>query len=491
MSIDDWFAYDNYRPYQQEMLERVKHCVRKGEHSVLMIDAPTGSGKTSTLSAALAERGDKKIVVALRTVSQIGGYLDEVRRIWEKKNKHPKVAYLVGKKKMCKLNLRKTYIACDVLKILSREMIEARMREMKLSEGVRYDPMSDTLMMFQMREARSTNQQNEGGDEEQFQFCPYYIASKSGMIVGGRARFTSSPAVFRDAEKVLGTVPMPTELKEMCVDTCPYEVMARASKAADVILLNYHHVLDEKMREKMFSWLGLDPSNTVLIVDEAHNVGDAIRSINTVHITSEDVRRARGEVTWLSREVKRSFEAEKGMLSRLELFINSGHIKRGGNAERDNVRGDNKNETLIEREVLIRTLKAESLFEEDISPHLMDLVELAKKKKEAMRRYPESHLEPLARLLSIVEGERECIVAKGKNRLWAGEIDPSPYIKQLVDSMSSTIMLSGTSSPLDAYELLYFGVGGRAEKLTLPNAFPSENRLILVAKEATTLSSRR
>jgi DNA excision repair protein ERCC-2 len=47
-------------------------------------------------------------------------------------------------------------------------------------------------------------------------------------------------------------------------------------------------------------------------------------------------------------------------------------------------------------------------------------------------------------------------------------------------------MLSGTFSPLDAYELYCLGEEGRAKKLSLPNPFPKENRLLLSAKHATT-----
>ena len=47
-------------------------------------------------------------------------------------------------------------------------------------------------------------------------------------------------------------------------------------------------------------------------------------------------------------------------------------------------------------------------------------------------------------------------------------------------------MLSGTFSPLEAYELYCLGEEDRAQKLSLPNPFPKENRLLLAAKKATT-----
>jgi DNA excision repair protein ERCC-2 len=59
------------------MLDAVYDAVSKGDHRVLMIDAPTGTGKTSCISAALAA-APGKIVVAVRTVSQIDIYMNEI-----------------------------------------------------------------------------------------------------------------------------------------------------------------------------------------------------------------------------------------------------------------------------------------------------------------------------------------------------------------------------------------------------------------------------
>ncbi|HNT73320.1 MAG TPA: DEAD/DEAH box helicase family protein, partial [Methanothrix sp.] len=73
----DYFPYESLRPYQDSMLDDVYGAVRAGDHGVLMIDAPTGSGKTGCIAAALAA-APGKIAVTVRTVSQIDVYLDEM-----------------------------------------------------------------------------------------------------------------------------------------------------------------------------------------------------------------------------------------------------------------------------------------------------------------------------------------------------------------------------------------------------------------------------
>jgi DNA excision repair protein ERCC-2 len=71
-------------------------------------------------------------------------------------------------------------------------------------------------------------------------------------------------------------------------------------------------------------------------------------------------------------------------------------------------------------------------------------------------------------------------------RLEVNNIDPAANIRRITDNINATIMLSGTFSPLEAYELYCLGEENRAQKLSLPNPFPKENRLLMAAKKATT-----
>ncbi|MGB8308325.1 MAG: ATP-dependent DNA helicase, partial [Methanoregula sp.] len=66
---DGFFPYNEYRPHQREMLEFAASVAREG--GIGMIDAPTGSGKSSVVASLLSERKGRKIVIAVRTVSQL------------------------------------------------------------------------------------------------------------------------------------------------------------------------------------------------------------------------------------------------------------------------------------------------------------------------------------------------------------------------------------------------------------------------------------
>jgi DNA excision repair protein ERCC-2 len=70
-------------------------------------------------------------------------------------------------------------------------------------------------------------------------------------------------------------------------------------------------------------------------------------------------------------------------------------------------------------------------------------------------------------------------------RLEVNKIDPAPVIRRITDNVNATVMLSGTLSPLNAYELYCLGEMGRAKLVSLPNPFPKENRLLLAAEKAS------
>jgi DNA excision repair protein ERCC-2 len=130
----DYFPYESLRPHQDRMLDAVYDVVNNGEHGVLMIDAPTGTGKTSCISSALAA-APGKIVVAVRTVSQIDIYIDEIGKIWSNTRHRPEIAYMVGKQKICPIEGEfrdeSVYAGCTRLKEWTLNYISSRMSKSK------------------------------------------------------------------------------------------------------------------------------------------------------------------------------------------------------------------------------------------------------------------------------------------------------------------------------------------------------------------------
>ena len=123
-TIDTYFPYSEYRPGQRHMLEVAAAVARDG--GIAMIDAPTGSGKSSVVASLLAERKKRKIVIAVRTISQLTTFIRELELV-KKKQPQIKTVYLVGKKSMCPLGGEgDVYRRCEGVKAFSNSLMRDR-----------------------------------------------------------------------------------------------------------------------------------------------------------------------------------------------------------------------------------------------------------------------------------------------------------------------------------------------------------------------------
>lgn len=486
----DYFPYESLRPGQDRMLDAVYETVSKGDHGILMIDAPTGTGKTSCISAALAAASGK-IIVAVRTVSQIDIYIDEIARIWSKTRHRPEIAYMVGKQKICPLGAEfrgeSVYAGCARLREWSRNYVSSRIS--KGSSSI-YDPARDSMP------------EEEPGNRT---FCPYYLNSREGFELNGAVHFRRSGRALDVVEDLKKRPTPPSELSESCREICPYEIMSLYAKDSDIVIMNYSHLFSRDSQDIIFQWLEMDQEKITLIIDEAHNLGDAVRAMNSRLLTMRMIDLAETEVEKFegtlgqarldeTRE-KASWRREgirviRLLLPRLRRFLSS------------------KQERMAEGEALFDAdLFRSFLYDglDDIDEALSNFSDVAVavadlNLSEGDRENLQGDIQPsLAQVLLFLsdmetaerdESYQRKISVSGSGgkrfaRLEVNNIDPAGSIRRITDNVNATIMLSGTFAPLEAYELFCLGEENRAEKLSLPNPFPKENRLILAAKKAT------
>ena len=486
----DYFPYPSLRPHQDRMLDAVYDTVSSGDHGIVMIDAPTGTGKTSSISAALAARPGK-IVVAVRTVSQIDIYIDEINRIWSKTRHKPEIAYMVGKQKICPLEGEfrgeSVYAGCSRLREWSRNYVSARMGKGNSSI---YDPASDSMP------------EEEPGYRT---FCPHYLKSREGFELNGAVHFRRSGRALDVVEWLKKRPISPSQLAGACQGICPYEIMSLYAKDSDIVIMNYSHLFSPDFQDVIFQWLEMDSEKVTLIIDEAHNLGDAVRDMNCRILTMRMIDLAETEVEKFegtlgqarldeSRE-KASWRREgiriiRLLLPRLKRFLES---KQQRMAE---------GEALLDAD-LFRSFIYAGL--EDIDEALSNFSDVAVavadlNLAEGDRENLQGEIQPSLALVLLFLNDLEkaqkddCYQSKiavsgsgGRRqaRLEVNNIDPAANIRRITDNINATIMLSGTFSPLEAYELYLLGEEGRAKKLCLPNPFPRENRLILGARKAT------
>jgi DNA excision repair protein ERCC-2 len=473
------------------MLDAVYEVVSKGGHGILMIDAPTGTGKTSCICSVLAAAPGKTIV-AVRTVSQIDIYIEEISKIWSKTRHKPEIAYMVGKQKICPLEdeFRKesVYAGCSRLKEWTKNYVSARIGK---SNASIYDPALDSIP------------EEEPGYRT---FCPYYLRSREGFDLNGTVHFRRSGSALDVVESLKKTITPPSRLLDSCQGICPYEIQSLYAKNCDIVIMNYSHLFSPDFQDVIFQWLEMESEKVTLIIDEAHNLGDGVRAMNSRLLSMRNIDMAEKEVEKFegtlgqarleeTRE-KASWRREgirviRILLPRLRKFLQSKQERM------------QESEALLDAD-LFRTFLYNGI--EDIDEALSNFSDVAVavadlNLAEGDRENLQGDIQPslalvLLYLMDVETAEKDSsyqrkIIVSGSGgqkfaRLEVNNIDPAINIRRITDNINATIMLSGTFSPQEAYELYCLGEENRAQKLSLPNPFPKENRLLMAAKKATT-----
>ncbi|HJJ89289.1 MAG TPA: ATP-dependent DNA helicase [Methanocorpusculum sp.] len=468
-AITDYFPYPTYRKNQKKMLETVAKIAREG--GIIMVDAPTGSGKSSVIAPLLAEANGKKIFIAVRTVSQLQIFIRELELIRKKKKCNLKFVYLIGKGTMCPLNGDgDVYRRCEGVKAFSTALMQER------ADRGSMIPAKDKMIQEQIRKQ----------DRDHPLLCPYFINSRIFVQSedGGR-RMISSPEIRTKIEQAQKSIIMPADLHKFAGSVCPYDLMLSAARGADVVILNYHHLFNDAIREQLYLALQCESSEVMMLLDEAHNVGDVIQNIQSTRLNESDIEIASHELASLRGKFRRA-DAVSHILPRIAEFMNG--LKRS-----------NEVEDWFDPVIFTRLLIKGSLYQklDDVLDDLLSLKETFRESRIQKAEYHETAIERLCEFLfrlyqsssnlaflTLYEKEGETITLEVRN------IDPSCRLQELVSMHAATVLISGTFSPVESYRRYYFE-NLPVETLSLPNAFPKENRLILASRDITTAFSCR
>ena len=467
-SIDAYFPYSEYRPGQRHMLELAATVAREG--GIAMIDAPTGSGKSSVVASLLAERRGRKVVIAVRTVSQLTTFIRELELV-RKKKPDLKTIYLVGKRSMCPLGGEgDIYRRCEGVKAFSNSLMRDRADKGALT------PSKDPFIIQQIRLM----------DREHPLLCPYYIASK--MFVPGESigvKMVPSSALRTKADRVIANAISPRELVEFCGEICPYELMMQAARNTDVVILNYHHLFNRDIREQLYANLGVESADVMLLIDEAHNCGDVVTGIESVSLEEKDLEQASRDLTSMRKRHKGA-DAVQHVLPRLAEFI------RG-------LANSPEPEDWFDPSIFDRMVVRGSLYKDmdEIVEELLGLSETVREKNQKAGEFRETAIERLTEFLfrlsksstdpgflTVYRKEEAGVTLEVRN------IDPSGPLRDICSAHACCVLISGTLSPVESFRKLYFG-NLPVTTLSLPNAFPKENRLVCGATDITTAFSMR
>ncbi len=466
-TLDAWFPYPAFRPRQREMLEAAFAAGRDG--GITMIDAPTGSGKSSVIAALLAARGERKVLVAVRTISQLQTFIRELSLV-RKRQPSLKAAYLIGKRAMCPLpGEGDIYRRCEGVKAFSTTLMRQRAEKGSLV------PSKDPFIRQQIRRM----------DPARPLICPYFIGSRVFAGTEGGLKMLPSTALKTRAERVARQDTWPGQLPEIADGVCPYEMMLLAAQKADVVILNYQHIFDEEIRESLYAALGVTAEDTILLIDEAHNIGEAVQAARSVALDQPSLEQAGAELAGLRRSMRGS-EALQQVLPRIARFM-------------DGLQNSAEQEDWFDPAIFDRMVVRGSLYPDmnGIVDDLVRITEHIREKNLQAGEFRETALERLTRFLAGITGpatapsnltvfRRE----DGGIVLEVRSIDPSLSLQELASGHHACVLISGTLSPVEGYRRLYFG-DLPVRTLSLPNDFPRENRIILCAGDITTAFSMR
>jgi len=284
-----FFPYEEPYPNQREAMDRIANALARGQ-DVLFEGAP-GTGKTlSALVPALAHarEHDRTVVITTNVHQQMRQFVEDAKAITQ--TEPIRAVVFRGKASMCHIDV--DYTECQTLRDTTREMVETeseiaeletRQREL-LDASREGDAAAATARESIMDELESLEETREGF--EAGVTCEYY-----------HNNLTQDTGAF--FEWLFEDVRTPDDVYAYADEhtLCGYELLKEGMEGVDLVVCNYHHLLDPTIREQFFRWIDRDPGEILTVFDEAHNIEDAARDHASRALTENTLNAALEELT--------------------------------------------------------------------------------------------------------------------------------------------------------------------------------------------------
>ena len=426
MSEEFLFPHEKIREVQNELIKEVNNCIKNKKN--LIVHAPTGIGKTAgvlpmALSYALKNKSTVFFLTSRHTQHKIA--IDTLKKIKEKHKIDFTAVDLIGKKHMCPV------------------------------------PGTNSLYSYDFAEyCKSQREENK---------CEFYsnIKNKSKLT-------PKTEMVLRKLKEI-----MPCDVEkviEICAKEklCPYEISMLLAKEACAVITDYYYIFSPSIRKTFFQKTGKELENSILIVDEGHNLSKRIIDLLTQKLSTIILRRG----------IK---EAKKYGLTDTAEYLTA--IKE----VLEQLAGDVKEEKIIKKEEFLEKVKLIEDYETLISNLEFAAEEIREKQKQ-------SYLGSIANFLTAWAGEDKAFARILSKRdamrfpiitLSYKCLDPSLLTSEIVNKAHSTVIMSGTLTPTSMYQdILGFEKDKTIEK-EYTSPFPSKNKLSLIVPETTTKFTKR
>ena len=265
-----YFPYEEPYDHQTDAMGRIREALV--EERDVLFEGACGTGKTlASLVPALeyAAAAGKTVVITTNVHQQTRQFIEEARAIAE--TEPIRAVVFRGKASMCHIDVG--YEECQALRDTTRELVD---KERDIAE-------------LEEREGELLEASREGDGE---------AADARGTVLSELEELETGAEAIREGENICERyynnltadtdafygwlyedVRTPDEIYEYAHgrDLCGYELLKEGMEGVDLVVCNYHHLLDPTIREQFFRWIGRDPEDIVVIFDEAHNVADSAR----------------------------------------------------------------------------------------------------------------------------------------------------------------------------------------------------------------------
>jgi len=284
---DQFFPKRSPYEHQSEAMDAIAAALEVGR-DVAFEGAP-GTGKTLAAlapSLAYARETDKTVVITTNVHQQMRQFVAEAREIHDETP--IRSAVFKGKSSMCHIDVG--YEECQVLRDTTREVVDletelAELRDKErrlLDEAQAGSESAAEKRQSILDEIEQVETQIE--ELEESHTCEYYrqnLTDPGESFVSWLYDGVRTPEeVYSYAEKR---------------GVCGYERLKEGLNGVELVVANYHHLLDPTIRKQFFRWLDRDPEDVIAVFDEAHNVEDAAREHATRTLTENTLEEAENE----------------------------------------------------------------------------------------------------------------------------------------------------------------------------------------------------
>ncbi|XP_015438136.1 PREDICTED: regulator of telomere elongation helicase 1 homolog, partial [Dufourea novaeangliae] len=302
-----------FKPYsvQEDYMAKVIECLQNSKNGVL--ESPTGTGKTlcllcSSLSWLLMKKAQlqaQAIVSAIEKPNFGGHFFNKLNN--ELKGAtgdlDPPINFIWAAPKI-------------IYASRTHSQLSQAMQELKRSA---YKHTSTAVLGSRDQLCIHPEVSKETNSSNKIHMCHSKIKSRTCFYYNNVETRKEDPFFKQEVLDIEDLVKAGQKFK-----CCPYFLSKELKQTADITFLPYNYILDPKARRSQ----GIDLQNSIILLDEAHNIEKTCEEAASFQISSTDIAMCIDEITAVMEEMAHSIQKENDF-----LMENSGNVQKDFTAD--------------------------------------------------------------------------------------------------------------------------------------------------------------